>query len=34
MQIIHQTAAVLPQRFNGILNLAVAIQPTDLFNNL
>ena len=27
MQAVHQVAAVLPQRFNHILNLAVTIQP-------
>ena len=34
MQAIHQAAAMLPQRFNRILNLTVTIQPVDLLNDL
>lgn len=34
MQTVHQVAAVPPQSFNGVLNLAVTIQPADLLDGL
>lgn len=34
MQTVHQAATVLPQCFDGILNLTVTIQPAYLLNGL
>ena len=34
MQAVHQAAAMLPQRFNGIRNLIVTIQSANLLNGL